>query len=453
MFVIQKHLRYQNRMPLPTKPLTSPSATAPGKWLMYVMALIAFVVLIAFAKDGLVWFSGGDARAVCAAANAYGSGRDPYYLGNLNTNLPYYYVPVTLELLRPVCAGGVFVRYVQEIYLGFGLISAFLLAGFSFARRGRRDTMLKMLFVFGGLQGLQSTFRTGNLAMIDGFLSALALFLLYRGFSLQEDQHKRSELYYVSGAAILGLTLSLKLIFLPVLVGFYFLPLARARKWTLIGIAVVCFTMPILISYVFYHDLFFSWLDSMLGRIPNQMSPTTDGCNRSLYCLAQALAENAGFIRNKQDATILFYALAVTLVAGSLLAWIVHFVKREPGAGSFFVRLDRRLLANPRFAMRLATLAMLALALCAPRLREYSFFGLAVYAAMLVADLPPRELAVLFAVAIVGPLYADLPGSRSALPYIAHFAQTLAAVFCYVVLLLDLKPAFTRLAPAGQINE
>jgi len=424
---------------------------------MLVMVLVAFVVLAALGKDyaqggydGYPW--GWDARAYCAAADAYGSGRDPYYVKNqLNNELSYSYLPVTLELFRPICAGGVFVRHFKQIYLCFALISAFLLAGFSFARRGRRDALLKILFVFGGLQGFQWALRTGNLAMIDGVFTALALFLLYRGFSLQQGQDKRSELYYVSGAAVLGLTLSLKLIFVPLLAGFYFLPLARARKWMLICIAVVCFALPILISYVFYHDLFLSWLDSILGRIPNQHSVATEVCSPSLYCLAQALANKVGFIFHKQRAAILFYALAVALIVGSLLVRIVHFVKREPGAGSFFAQLDRRLLANPCFAMRLATLAMLGLALCAPRLKEYYFFELALYAAMLATDLPPGELAVLFVVAIVGPIFApDLPGLRSAL--LGYFAQSLAAVFCYVVLLLDLKPAFTRLAPAGPIN-
>jgi hypothetical protein len=426
---------------------------------MLVMVLVAFVVLAAFGKDyaqGGYDSFGWDARAYCAAADAYGSGRDPYYVKNYLNNeyeLPYSYLPVTLELFRPICVGGVFVRHFKQIYLCFALISAFLLAGFSFARRGRRDALLKILFVFGGLQGFQWALRTGNLAMIDGVFTALALFLLYRGFSLQQGQDKRSELYYVSGAAVLGLTLSLKLIFVPLLAGFYFLPLARARKWMLICIAVVCFALPILISYVFYHDLFFSWLDCILGRIPNQDSAATEVLQGpSLYSLAQELANKIGFIFHKQRAAILFYALAVALIVGSLLTRIVHFVKREPGAGSFFAQLDRRLLANPLFAMRLATLAMLGLALCAPRLKEYSFFELALYAAILATDLPPGELAVLFVVAIVGPIFApDLPGLRSAL--LGYFAQSLAAVFCYVVLLLDLKPAFTRLAPAGQINE
>ena len=37
--------------------------------------------------------------------------------------------------------------------------------------------------------------------------------------------------------------------------------------------------------------------------------------------------------------------------------------------------------------MRLATLSMFALYLCVPRLKEYAYFEMAIYAAMLVADL------------------------------------------------------------------
>ena len=56
-------------------------------------------------------------------------------------------------------------------------------------------------------------------------------------------------------------------------------------------------------------------------------------------------------------------------------------------------KLDQLLIDNPRFAIRIATLSMLALYLCAPRLKEYAYFKLAIYAAMLVVDLPAIGIA------------------------------------------------------------
>jgi hypothetical protein len=62
--------------------------------------------------------------------------------------------------------------------------------------------------------------------------TALALYLFYRGFSLQEKnaQNRRSGLFYALGATVFGLAMSIKIIFAPVLMSLYFFPLARTKK-------------------------------------------------------------------------------------------------------------------------------------------------------------------------------------------------------------------------------
>jgi hypothetical protein len=235
--------------------------------------------------------------------------------------------------------------------------------------------------------------------------------------------------------------MSIKIIFAPVLISLYFFPLARIKKIALMVIAGTCFIIPVLVSFLFYHDLFFSWLDAISGRIPGQISPAREQ-SASLFDMGQALAGSLGFIHYKLLDGFL-YAMAIVLILGPLAHSTIWFVKQEYAVDgkSFLKKLDQFLIDNSRFAMRIATLTMLALYLCAPRLKEYAFLELTIYAAMLVVDLPAKWLAVTFAVTIAGPIIAYVSQISQ---FIHQFNQTIAALFCYGVLLLDLYPAFLR---------
>ncbi len=425
------------------------ASLALNNWLACLLALVAIFVavhLMADYRSDLEF--GTDIGVNCAAIEAHANGLDPYYVKNLKgTNLSYPYLPVTLDLFRPLCADGVLADHFKGIYLVIGGLSALLLSSFSFSRSNVRDAALKFLYVFGGFVGFEWTFISGNFAIISGLLTAAALALLFHGFSLQERDNENSIAYYIAGAALFGLLTSLKIVFFPLLLSFYFLPLTRGRKIVLIMVAFVCFIVPVLISFVFYHDLFRSWIEAISGRIPGQHSPASETCNPSLLCLGQALAENAGF-NNPKLVGGLFYALAVAmLVLGPLAGAIIRLVQRQyiSQHGSFLKKLDQWLIDNPQFAIRLATLSMLALYLCAPRLKEYAYFEMAIYAAMLVVDLPAIGMATVFTVAIVAPLLAA--GSHNAL--VNTYGQTIAALFCFGILLADLHPSFVRLGKNG----
>jgi hypothetical protein len=420
-------------------------------WLAGLLALIAIFVLVHLANDyrsGLEF--GWDARVNCAAIEAYANGLDPYYVKNLTgTNLSYPYLPVTLDVFRPLCADGFLVRHFRGAYLVVAAAAALLLSSFSFSRRSIREALLKFLYVFGGFVGFEWTFITGNFAIISGLLTTVALALIFYGFSLREKNAKNgnSIACYTAGAAVFGLLTSIKVVFFPVLLSFYFFPLSRRRKITLMIVASVCFIAPALTSLVFYHDLFSSWIEAISGRIPGQHSPASESCNPSLLCLGQSLSESLGFIAPKL-AGMLFYGLAAALlVLGPLAASVIRLVKQEYASddGSFLKKLDQLLIDNPRFALRLTTLSMFALYLCAPRLKEYAFFELAIYAAMLVVDLPAIGIAAVFVAAIVAPMLAT--GSPNA--FVNTFGPTIAAVFCFEIFLLDLYPSFGRLKGNG----
>ncbi len=422
-------------------------------WLACLLAVIAIFVAVHLTADYRSGFAfGWDIRVNCAAIEAHANGLDPYYVKNLKgTNLSYPYLPVTLDIFRPLCADGILTGYFRGIYLVIAVVSALLLSSFSLSRWNIRDAALKFLCVFGGFAGFEWTFVTGNFAIISGLLTAVALALFFHASSLQEQdtENGNSIPYYVAGAAVFGLLTSLKIVFFPLLLSFYFFPLARRRKIILIIVASVCFILPILASFVFYHDLFSSWIEAISGRIPGQHSPASESCNPSLLCLGQTLAENAGFNDYKLFGG-LFYVLAVVLlVLGPLAGSIIRLVQQQfiPHHWSFLKGLDQLLIDNPRFAMRLATLSMLALYLCAPRLKEYAYFEMAICAAMLVVDLPAIGIASFFTAAIVVPMLAN--GSHYA--FVNTYGQTIASLFCFEILLVDLHPSFVRLKKDGAI--
>jgi len=433
------------------------AAPSQDKWLVYLLIYSAIVLFQIFYADHESKFyflgvsgTGWDLRACCAAIQSHADGLNPYYVQKFVPyyvkdlkDFPYPYLPVTLDIFRPICLDFI-TRHFKEIYFALAAISAFLLSVFSFSGQTIRDACLKTLYVFGGFVGFVWTFWSGNFAILSGLLTALALYLFYRGFSLQEKnaQNQRSGLFYALGAIVFGLAMSIKIIFAPVLISLYFFPLARTKKITLMIIAGACFIIPVIVSYLFYYELFFSWLDVISGRIPGQISQATEQ-SASLFDMGKALAGSLGFIHNKLLDGFL-YAMAIGLILGPLAYSTIWFVKQEcaDDGKSFLKKLDQFLIINSCFAMRIATLSMLAIYLCAPRLKEYAFFELAIYAAILVVDLPAKWLAITLAITIAGPIVAS--GSQIS-QFIYQFNHTIAAVFCYGVLLMDLYPTFFRL--------
>jgi len=133
----------------------------------------------------------------------------------------------------------------------------------------------------------------------------------------------------------------------------------------------------------------------------------------------------------------------VLLVLGPLAGSVIWLVKQEyiSNHWSFLKKLDQLLIDNPRFAMRMATLSMLALYLCVPRLKEYAYFELAIYAAILVVDLPAMGIAAVFTATIVVPMLA----TESPNTFVNTFSQTIVALFCFEIFLLDLHRSFFRL--------
>jgi len=111
-------------------------------------------------------------------------------------------------------------------------------------------------------------------------------------------------------------------------------------------------------------------------------------------------------------------------------------------------KLDQLLIDNPGFAMRTATLSMFALYLCSPRLKEYAYFELAIYAAVLVVDLPAIGIAAASIVAIVVPMLA----MGSPTTFVNTFGQPIAALFCFYIFLRDLYPSFDRLKANGPVR-
>ncbi|MBW7962983.1 hypothetical protein [Bradyrhizobium sp. BR 10261] len=410
------------------------AAGAPGaSWLARLIVVAAVLVAAATAIYlGMDETFGWDARVNCAAVDAHIAGLDPYVIKNLkDAKYSYPYLPVTLDAFRPLCAGGVLVTHYKAIYLVLAILCALALPGLGKSRRSFRDTALRIIFVLGGFVGLEWILATGNFAILSGLLTSVALALLLRPARCKGQGTKSLPLQF-AGAALLGLLTSFKLVYCPILAALYLLPVRRSRKLMLIAVAAGAFALPVLISAVFYANLFPSWLSAISGQIPGQHSPGDD-VNPSLLFLALTLADHLGLVGSKLVVVLLYGFAAVALVIAPFVVsvWRMVAARRPADARSALKWFDRWLIEHPVPAMRLVVLAMYALYLCAPRVKEYAFFDVALYAAILVVDLPAIGLAVVLTIAVGLPALASITGYV----FIDGFDQLGIALVCFWIML------------------
>jgi hypothetical protein len=412
----------------------SPAASASGSrwqtWLILVAALlVAMSVSVDFAaEDSFGW----DVRVNCLAVDAHAAGVDPYFVRNLkDTKLSYPYLPVTLDAFRPLCAGGYLVAHYKAIYLVLAVICALLLPRLGMARRGWRDTVLRAVIVLGGFLGFDWVVATGNFEILSGLLTAAALALLLRP-AQSAERGDASLAPQLAGAAVLGLVTAFKLVFLPILAALYFLPHPRRRKLLLIAVAAGMFVLPILVSLAFYPDLFRSWVSAITGQIPGQHSPASE-VNQSLLLLASSLAGSIGLAGSKPFVIGLYALIAVTLVLAPFAVSVWRMFRWEAGLGktALLSAFDDWLVQHPAAAMRITVLAMYALYLCTPRPKEYTFFQVALYAAVLIADLPAALMVTALAVAVFIPILA----SASVTAFMGGYGQLTLALICFWILL------------------
>jgi hypothetical protein len=100
---------------------------------------------------------------------------------------------------------------------------------------------------------------------------------------------------------------------------------------------------------------------------------------------------------------------------------------------------------HPRVAMRITVFAMFALYLSSPRLKEYAFFELALYAAILVVDLPALALAAFLAVGLAFPALISILGTA----FEGSFILLIIALTSFWILLLDFRADPKRLETEG----
>ncbi|WP_228748305.1 glycosyltransferase 87 family protein [Bradyrhizobium sp. BR 10289] len=394
------------------------------RFILAVAILVATAVAIDLCADETF---GWDARVNCAAVEAHVAGLDPYYVKNLkDTKLSYPYLPVTLDAFRPLCAGGFLVAHYKPIFLVLAVICALLLPVPGTARRDWQDVALRLVFALGGFLGFDWIIATGNFAILSGLLTAASLALLLR------PAQSASVTPQLAGAALLGLVTSFKLVFFPVLAALYLLPLPRARKLILLAVASSMFALPILGSLMIYPDLFKSWLAALSGQIPDQHYPGNE-VNPSLLFLSLMLADHFGLAASKPVVAVLYGLIAIALVLAPLAisVWRMIGAERPAAKVSLLQAFDDWLIHYPEAAMRITVLAMYALYLCAPRLKEYAFFELALYAAVLVVNLPAATMAAVLAIAVAIPALASILGGA----FLGGFGQLAIALICFWLLL------------------
>lgn len=430
--------------------LEPPADTASRRnvWLACLIALTALLVFGNLANDATLDVKyGWDIRVNCAAVEAHAGGLDPYFVKNLKgTKLSYPYLPVTLDVFRPFCAGGILVDHFRVIFTVLAVLCGLLLPGLGRTRPSARDVALRVFCALGAFVGFEWVQACGNFAILSGVLTAVALRPLLLPLASEASEH-RSFALRLAGAALLGLVMSFKLVFFPVLAALYFLPLPRTRKLALIAAATLGFALPILISRLGYPDLFASWQLAMAGKILDQHLVDLFELNPSLLLAARDLMDHIGFGDSKLVAFAIYALAASALVLVPFALSVLRAVASRPAREGEWLpaRLDRWLMDHPRAAMRITVLAMFALYLSSPRLKEYAFFELALYAAVLIVDLPAMALAAFLAAGLAFPALISLLG----MVFEGSFILLIIALACFWILLLDFRAAPERLETAG----
>lgn len=414
------------------------TASRRNVWLACLIALTALLVFGNLANDAMLDMKyGWDTRVNCAAVEAYAGGLDPYFVKNLKgTKLSYPYLPVTLDVFGPFCAGGVLLDHFKSIFPVLAVLCGFLLPGLGRTRSSTRDVALRVLCALGAFVGFEWVQASGNFAILSGLLTAIALRLLLLPLASEASEDQSFPLR-LAGAALLGLVMSFKLVFFPVLAALYFLPLPRGRKLALVAAATFGFALPILISRLGYPDLFASWQLAMAGKIPDQHLVDLFEINPSLLLAARDLVDHAGFGDSKPVAFAIYALAASVLVLVPFALSVLRAIASRPAREGewLLTRLDRWLMDHPRAAMRITVLAMFALYLSSPRLKEYAFFELALYAAVLIVDLPATALAAFLAAGLACPALISLLGTA----FEGSFILLIIALASFWILLLAFR--------------
>lgn len=405
-------------------------------WIACLIALTALLVFGNLANDAVQDMNyGWDVRVNCAAVDAHANGLNPYFVKNLKgTKLSYPYLPVTLDVFRPLCGGGFLVNHFRGILPILAALCGLLLP--RLGRTSARDVALRVLCVLGGFIGFEWVEASGNFAILSGLFTAIALLLLLPPPARWASDDPGYRLR-IAGAALLGLVTSFKLVFFPVLAALYFLPLARRRKLALIAVATFGFALPILISRLFYPDLFASWQLAMAGKILDQHFVDLFETNPSLLLLTHDLMDAAGLDDSKPAMIAVYGFAALTLVLGPFVLSVLRAARGQPARDgeSLPMRLDRWLMDHPRAAMRITVFAMFALYLTSPRLKEYAFFELAIYAAILVVDLKAMALAAFLTVGLAFPALISILG----MAFEGSFILLIVGLICFWILLFDFR--------------
>ena len=419
---------------------SGPSADMAGKrraWLACLIALVAMLVFGNLANYAVPDMNyGWDARVNCAAVDAHVDGLDPYYVKNLKgTKFSYTYLPATLDAFRPLCAGGFLVGHQRGVFLAIALLCSLLLPGIG-RTRSLRDVALRGLYVLGAFVGFEWVLASGNFAILSGGLTAAALALLLRP-AKSDDQH---DVLRMAGAALLGARDVVQAGLLPIA--------GRALFSAAVAAAEACSDDgggPRLRAADLDLGRHLSRLVLELvardhGRDPRSALGPDRGDQSIAAAVGAGHRRPRGACRQEPPAFAI-YALAATALVLAPLGWSLLRAIRS-SEGSLPTRLDRWLIDHPQAAMRITVLAMYGLYLCSPRLKEYAFFESAVYAAVLIVDLPAAALAAVLTIGVAVPTLVSITGTTIE----GGFVQLAVALMCFWIMLLDFRAEPTRLA-------
>ncbi len=409
------------------KPAPRPLRSPAGPRLGEVAATLSIAALLAWSLWRMwrwLWphvrgdlpGSGADFAVYCAAGATAAAGGDPYVARAIGGALTYNYPPLLLPLFHAWCGDA---APPPSLYLVPYAIAAALAAWLVGVGGDLRQRVVAAAIVLGGFNALGFTLFTGNFAIAELLLCALAAALLLCGRA-------------PGAGAALGTAASIKLMPVTLLLALAPWPPDRRRLVAILAAGAAAFATVLALSVAYAPGLTASYLRQLAGLHPGQHAPLQEmnAGYPSLYGLVR------GWIDPPLAAAVAAVASAVLVLPAALHAW----------------RTARATGATGQDRLAAVMLLWIALVIVMPRLNFYGFVLAVIPVAVLARNIPPLHQVLVAVQAVAGLfLLTRLPRElRTSLAVAVHGQWLLLAVlYVHLLLVLVLRRA-RRVSVAAQ---
>lgn len=341
-----------------------------NRFMVAIICSIFLYLCLDFTRSiGSAWGQGWDLTSVCGGSFAYLNGRNPYAVKQYAFGIfPYTYLPFWLPATAGLCKALSITGPSDNLlyfpaFLGlFAFSTAFLT---SRMRLIGWERMFLVAMIFGGFAGFPVVMRTANITFFEGIFLILALAFLFSHARTGD----RRELWLF--ATMFGLFAAIKTITIVFVASFWFLPFELKDRLKAASIVIVIWCLPVVVSILFQYDLFLQFLAVHLNKIEGNIN--VNGHSPSFFWFFDDILQPlhmSGALRRSISSVL----SGVVVMGGAAFAIGQNGLKsllRSNRSGDVPFGL-----LGDRYDLFMVSIAIMQLLI--PRIREYSFFLLAI---------------------------------------------------------------------------